>query len=98
MDLTRSIISHIHRAKLEDPTARVSDFQFRVVRDCPILVDLRTGGVQLLPDAHSAKRPTRSGGAKRERNRQVLAAFELGGDVDSLGPKHSLKPVRLWPS
>ncbi len=48
MDLTRSIITHIRHAKFVDPATRVSDFQFRVVRDCPILIDLRTGHMQLL--------------------------------------------------
>ena len=49
MSLTLSIINHIRRAKQADRQTRVSHFQFRIVKERPMLVDLRNGQVQLLP-------------------------------------------------
>jgi hypothetical protein len=51
MDLTLVIIKHIRSAKKAEPQTRLSDFQFRVVNDCPILVNLSNGYVRLLLDA-----------------------------------------------
>jgi len=49
MSLTLSIVNHIRRAKQADRQTRVSHFQFRIVKERPILVDLRDGQVRLLP-------------------------------------------------
>lgn len=48
MDLTVSISRHIRNAKRIDSGSRVSDFQFRMLRDVPILVDLRNGHARIL--------------------------------------------------
>ena len=50
MNLTLSIISHIRRAKHNEPKTRISHFQFRIVNGCPVLIDLRNGHVRLLSD------------------------------------------------
>lgn len=49
MSLSLSIINHIRRAKQADRLTRVSHFQFRIVKERPILVDLRSDQVLLLP-------------------------------------------------
>ena len=54
MTLTVSIIRHIRKAREGEPLSRVSDFQFRIYRDRPILIDLRNGNACVLDESGSS--------------------------------------------